>query len=588
MFRPLIFRAIELASRNKGSIVPRVILEAPTGYGKSVSAPLFYKVIKESELATSFLHVLPLRSIVRDIYLCTLLNSLGVVSSDHCGDKSPPREISNILCEAGLTVNDLAYQMGDLLIGESVNTFNKQPLFDAKYVVTTLDSFLYNLFRVPITELFGTKKHYAVPRLRIFISAVYLDEAHMVFEEENEASTIYTAVVKALEIIDSFKSPMLIASATMGEKTLGTIIEKMKGNIKVVRLGPQDREHGNIIEVSDNEFVEKMGRVEWRTELIKEENVVKTAEEHAHSGQKVLLVRDSVKLAVETYNELRRRGTDVELIHGKMTRGDREAAMKNIKNIRGGSIVVSTSVIEAGVNVSFNVLITDGSRPRSVVQRVGRICREGECNEALIYIVENEKFIDKRLLEYVRKSREINRGICWRIPFDLPSINCKGYSQLLDLLEEPRVDIRLQDSLDALTSPLFVSSYTINDVLREHGYALTRIGIVDLVIGDFNEVKTWRYSDFVLNGLTVPVSLIGKIAEYIEGVVVAWGEDSVEDVSLVCSNSDIINNGGFNMRGFIECIRKAYKSRYMRTPIYTGILAREDCYLKGVGLKLDT
>ncbi|MEM1639449.1 MAG: CRISPR-associated helicase Cas3' [Desulfurococcaceae archaeon] len=585
MPRPLISKAIELVSKSKDNVVPRVILEAPTGYGKSISAMLFYKVIKESELANSFLHVLPLRSIVRDIYLCTLLNSLGVVPAEQCGGKSPPVEILSILREAGLTTKDIAYQMGDLLIGEYTNVFNKQPLFDAKYVVTTLDSFLYNLFRVPIVEIFSTKKHYAIPRLRIFISAVYLDEAHMVFEEENEASALYTATVKALEIIDSFKSPMLIASATMGEKVLGSIISRMKGNIKIVRLGPRDREECNVIEVSDNEFVDKMTSIEWRTELIKKEDVVKTTEEHARSGLRVLVVRDSVKLAVETYNELKSRGINVVLIHGKMTRGDRETAMKNIKNMRREGVVVSTSVIEAGVNVSFDVLVTDGSRPRSVVQRAGRVCREGECEEALVYIVEDKELIDERLLEYVRKSQGRDYRICWRIPFDLPSRNSKGYSQLLDYLEEPSQDRRLQDSLEALASPLFVSSYTIDSFLQKHGYALTRIGIVDLVIGDLSEIKTWRYSDFVLNGLTVPVSLINKIAESIEGVIIAWGENDVEDVDIVCSANEIIDKQDIRMRSFVKCIHEAYKSRATQTPIYTGILARRDCYVRGVGLK---
>ncbi|MEM1720300.1 MAG: CRISPR-associated helicase Cas3' [Desulfurococcaceae archaeon] len=586
MLRPLISKAIELVSKSKEGVVPRVILEAPTGYGKSISAPLFYKVIKEHELATSFLHVLPLRSIVRDIYLCTLLNSLGVVSAEQCGGKSPPAEISNILRETRLTTKDIAYQMGDLLIGEFTDVFNKQPLFDAKYVVTTLDSFLYNLFRVPITELFSTKKHYAIPRLRIFISTIYFDEAHMVFEEENEASTLYIATVKALEIINSFKSPMLIASATMGEKILRSITDKVKGNVKIVRLGPQDKAQNNIIEVSDDEFVDKMTKIEWHTELIKKEDVVKTAEKYVRSGLKVLIVRDSVKLAVETCNELKKQGINSVLIHGKMTRGDRETVMRDIKNMRKEGVVVSTSVIEAGVNVSFDVLITDGSRPRSVIQRVGRICREGECEEAFVYIVEDQEFIDKRLLEYVKKSRDMHYRICWRIPFDLPSKKCKGYSQLLDQLEEPCQDQRLKDSLEALASPLFVSSATINYILKKHEYALTRIGIVDLVIGDISEVKTWRYRDFVLNGLTVPVSLIDTITGSIEGVVIAWGENDVEDVSLVCRANEIIDKRGFTMRKFIDCIRSAYKDRTEQTPIYTGILTRKDYYVSGVGLKI--
>ena len=45
-----------------------IIYEAPTGYGKTSLAPQIASHVKEAGLSTSYIHVLPMRSMVRKIY----------------------------------------------------------------------------------------------------------------------------------------------------------------------------------------------------------------------------------------------------------------------------------------------------------------------------------------------------------------------------------------------------------------------------------------------------------------------------------------------------------------------------------------
>ena len=52
-----------------------------------------------------------------------------------------------------LKSDDIGYQMGEYLEG-----IKKTPLFDAKYIVTTIDSLLYNFFRIPVTEIFEWRR----------------------------------------------------------------------------------------------------------------------------------------------------------------------------------------------------------------------------------------------------------------------------------------------------------------------------------------------------------------------------------------------------------------------------------------------
>lgn len=591
MTRPLIAKALELASTTiKTGDVPKIVIEAPTGYGKSIGAPLFFKVFKEYGLAESFLHVLPLRAIVRDIYICTILNSLGVISPELCGNRAPPIQIGETLRELGLRTIDIAYQMGDLTIGEFIvkNVLNKQPLFDAKYVVTTIDSFLYNLFRAPITELMSVKKHYAIPRLRIFISAVYLDEAHIVFEEgteggkDEESSNIYTAAVKAFKVLNAFKTPLIMASATMGKAVLEEILRESDGKVKIVRLGPRDETKDSIIEISDREFVDRVMSVNWHTKLVKNEEVADIAKEHVETGLKVLIVKDSVSEAIETYKKLKNRvhEKNVVLIHGKMIRGDRENALNIIKKMNNPGIVISTSVIEAGVNVSFDVLITDGLRPRSVVQRAGRVCRDNECEDALIYIIENRS--DEKLREFIKNNR-----ICWRIPFDVQDY--KGYGQLLDSLKGPNLNRKLMSELEALVEPLFVSSGKIEKILENWSYALVRVGIIDVIVEDsISEIERWSYGELIARGLSAPVSLVEELLKRgcVTGVVAIWVNGDIERVEEVCDVNKLLSGRGFDVKKFIECSRETHRRHFGDPPTLIAVMAKKSCYESWIGFRV--
>ncbi|MEM3949114.1 MAG: hypothetical protein QXM76_05920, partial [Zestosphaera sp.] len=117
MVRPLIERALEVAEGDsvKGHI-PRIILEAPTGYGKSVAAPLFASTLIKHGLSYGFIHSLPLRAIVRDLYLCLLVNSLthDINLREKCRKSEEVlREVAEALVSVSISVDQVAYQMGE-------------------------------------------------------------------------------------------------------------------------------------------------------------------------------------------------------------------------------------------------------------------------------------------------------------------------------------------------------------------------------------------------------------------------------------------------------------------------------------------
>lgn len=78
---------------------------------------------------------------------------------------------------------------------------------------------------------------------------------------------------------------------------------------------------------------------------------------------------------------------DVVLIHSRFRPEDRRARVEEVLREPGplGTIVVSTQVIEAGVDVSAETLVTELAPWASIVQRLGRCNRKGELARARVF-----------------------------------------------------------------------------------------------------------------------------------------------------------------------------------------------------------
>lgn len=103
-----------------------------------------------------------------------------------------------------------------------------------------------------------------------------------------------------------------------------------------------------------------------------------------------LVICNTVDRAVVVFEALREKKTsgelnetDLVLLHSRFRPKDREDQAnrlkpQHLKTYANGQIVVSTQVIEAGVDLSSGILWTDAAPLSSVVQRLGRLNRAGE------------------------------------------------------------------------------------------------------------------------------------------------------------------------------------------------------------------
>jgi CRISPR-associated endonuclease/helicase Cas3 len=121
-------------------------------------------------------------------------------------------------------------------------------------------------------------------------------------------------------------------------------------------------------------------------------------------GSRTLIIVNTVKRAQGIYVALQRKKPKAQLvlIHSRFRPGDRQKALQRLLQAPGdeGVIGVCTQVVEAGVDVSARVLITDLAPWASLVQRFGRCNRAGEHNMWPTTVEETESALS-RLLDAV-------------------------------------------------------------------------------------------------------------------------------------------------------------------------------------------
>jgi CRISPR-associated endonuclease/helicase Cas3 len=477
----------------------RVIVELPTGYGKSTAGVLVYKLLATGKTypEDKIIHVLPLRAIVEDLAI-RLGKTLGE-------DK-------------------VAYQAGVVIQG-----INKEPFFDADYTVTTLDSFVHNLFKAPVTELYAAGRHYYIPLTRIFTSGVVFDEAHLFISGDRKMSTAFLTTIK---VLGNMGNPLIVMSATLTNTMERELRGRLGNGCVILKLGSEDKNTEEEVVVRDDDFISAVSNIKYNVGVVRMKDVVGKVVEYLGGGSRVLVIIDNRGWAVRVYNELRSRGFKVGLVHSWLTRRERWNVITNLRNYE---VLVGTSAIEAGVDVSFDVLITTPTSALSLVQRVGRVCRwiDKPCVGNILLIDDFERN-RKGLVDYVRKKQ-----VCWRLPFNTG--DCIGYDKLLEVFDESLdSDMKYENELEDLFNFMYVPQDILDKFLTMRGFSLVREPLVEVYARGVEDFKSTSYEGAFLDSFSIEFSGLSKIANCIEGL------------GVVGENGAVIINNNELVRGFVE------------------------------------
>ena len=107
-------------------------------------------------------------------------------------------------------------------------------------------------------------------------------------------------------------------------------------------------------------------------------------------GEITAIIVNTVKRAQTLYQLFRKEGIDCKLIHSRFRAKDRRDLNEWISGLEKDSdkIIISTQVLEAGVDISARVLVTEIAPWPNMVQRFGRCNRDGMKEKADVYWIE--------------------------------------------------------------------------------------------------------------------------------------------------------------------------------------------------------
>ena len=193
-------------------------------------------------------------------------------------------------------------------------------------------------------------------------------------------------------------------------------------------LNRVDKKYGSLYYGSDDEIIanpEELFRSLKRVKFVDKtkEGGYSTGEcadfildKQAEFGN-VLVIVNTTAAAKRIFNEVRSR-TDVKAVHlsAQMCPAHRKAVLEEIniilKSKTAKLICISTQVMEAGIDVSFNCGIRSVAGLDSMIQAGGRVNREGNLEFGYLYIIninQNDENLDK--LESIKLGRDVSLRI---------------------------------------------------------------------------------------------------------------------------------------------------------------------------------
>jgi len=350
---------IEEALKRFDDGINPLVLKLPTGYGKTSITLCAGLACQMSNVNWArVIHVLPMRSIVDDIEL-RLSNHIQKLSFK----------------KVKIYKQYMGSPMSPFYCGRGI-------------IVTALDTFMMNLFKVPAPEFRKLIElgysHYDIPRANIYSSAVVFDEFHLLsnigsLDDELKSLASSLAAVRAL---CEAGVPLVISTATLPE----VLVEAIKGVLKKIGIEVDERNVLRWVDLKDDIFKRSMQLKKISFGVVSEDEIINLL--RANSGKRILFVMNKVERAVKLFRKIHQiigYGSQTILLHGRLRE---DIKKERVKDIDYAQIVIATQVVEAGVDKSFDVLITDPCPLDRFIQRAGRIARSAESREGDIYVIE--------------------------------------------------------------------------------------------------------------------------------------------------------------------------------------------------------
>jgi len=349
---------------------------------------------------------------------------------------------------------------------------NPESLYLLKPVtLTTVDTLSLNMFGIPPEDLSKAAKHTSTPTgswghylfsvASVGLSNIVLDEAHIMADSTKSLNFL---IMLARFAIDCGRK-LVIMSATMPNVVKNVIKNELRTWKEKVLFIEFTKDHQNIDQAEhvrgwDMEFIEKRALKNY---VIKHfplncDNKYESLERILFEGinesdaTKAILIFNTVKDAVDFYNIVKHAdwavGIPKLLLHSRFCEENRRDKSRELEILKTATayIIVATQVLEVGIDISSDFMISEIAPASSLIQRFGRFLRYGENQgKAVIWyetdksgeLVSNRYGVNKMYKVYdwhltMETLRNLNHLISVHVPFDYKGR--KGFSSLLNVV----------------------------------------------------------------------------------------------------------------------------------------------------------
>ncbi|MEZ0345796.1 MAG: CRISPR-associated helicase Cas3' [Infirmifilum sp.] len=346
-----------------------VFLSAPTGYGKtSLSMSIAYKEYMEGYKA---IISYPLRTLIEDQYVKfrDFFTALGMPEA----------------------------------VGRRMMGVRESPYLVHPVVLTTIDTLSLVAVGLSPEDIASVSRdrslgHFLFSWGAAWLSKMVFDEVHLMFDESKSLGLLVAFLKLGLNV---FGAKMVFLSATMPQahlKTIRNALGESREKVKELKFS----------EEYDREFVDDRRSKEYRINLLSltSENKFEELEKRLSESKftRALVVFNTVEDAVAFYQRI---NYPLKLLlHSRFSEEDKKEKFETLKRLSSNGskfVLVATQTVEAGVDVSSDLIITELAPASSLVQRFGRFLRRpGErCvdpeNCAYVWYEEDQLDIDKQV-----------------------------------------------------------------------------------------------------------------------------------------------------------------------------------------------
>ena len=392
--------------KNNGVSLDKTILVAPTGSGKTEFALLW-----GLEASKKLIYTVPIRAALNDLY-----NRIRGYS-----EFERNRKITGILH----STNELVYTREKITGDPHLNLYE---------MIQMAKLFLNNiLLATPDQVLLASLNYYGSDQvISIFPKAsLVIDEIQMYTPEMAAIS------IKTLEIAERLASRILVMTATLPTPYKSILAERGYTILEVeevnkVRITTKDRQTNVSLGSQIKNTKIKRHKMKVRGGSILDKNgvskdLIKEIKKYRENNKKLLLIFNEVKRARTAYEEIIKKilgsgrssngksiyehaeEENIFLLHSRLPEIQKETIIKKVKELESGpAILIATQVVEASVDIDFDILYTDLAPMDSLIQRFGRVYRNqfsdytGEVPNVVVFLNENNlvtKVYDKEALK---------------------------------------------------------------------------------------------------------------------------------------------------------------------------------------------